>query len=176
MNIMKSMIAMSLVALFMSVASVDLCAQTTSAKVGADDKKEAQKEKVVERVVEKSGPSVEQQLRKMFNSKSETSLSAPRLENMGVFFLDKHTGDVTVMGVYKSEFVRWRIQRDSVADDVVNEDQLVNYQLIKYGNSESDVVLLNVNTGVMWTLDYKGLILNYKNSRFVYLPMRDTEW
>ena len=176
MNIMKSMIAMSLVALFMSVASVDLCAQTTSAKVGADDKKEAQKEKVVERVVEKSGPSVEQQLRKMFNSKSETSLSAPRLENMGVFFLDKHTGDVTVMGVYKSESVRWRIQRDSVADDVVNEDQLVNYQLIKYGNSESDVVLLNVNTGVMWTLDYKGLILNYKNSRFVYLPMRDTEW
>ena len=176
MNIMKSMIAMSLVALFMGVASVDLCAQTTSAKAGADDKKEVQKEKVVERVVEKSGPSVEQQLRKMFNSKSETSLSAPRLENMGVFFLDKHTGDVTVMGVYKSESVRWRIQRDSVADDVVNEDQLVNYQLIKYGNSESDVVLLNVNTGVMWTLDYKGLILNYKNSRFVYLPMRDTEW
>ena len=130
MNIMKSMIAMSLVALFMSVASVDLCAQTTSAKAGSDDKKEAQKEKVVERVVEKSGPSVEQQLRKMFNSKSETSLSAPRLENMGVFFLDKHTGDVTVMGVYKSESVRWRIQRDSVADDVVNEDQLVNYQLI----------------------------------------------
>lgn len=175
MNMMKTMIAMSLVALFMSVASVDLCAQTTSAKAGSDDKKEVQKEKVVERVVEKSGPSVEQQLRKMF-SKSETSLSAPRLENMGVFFLDKHTGDVTVMGVYKSEFVRWRIQRDSVADDVVNEDQLVNYQLIKYGNSESDVVLLNVNTGVMWTLDYKGLILNYKNSRFVYLPMRDTEW
>ena len=176
MNIMKSMIAMSLVALFMSVASVDLCAQTTSAKAGSDDKKEVQKEKVVERVVEKSGQSVEQQLRKMFNSKSETSLSAPRLENMGVFFLDKHTGDVTVMGVYKSESVRWRIQRDSVADDVVNEDQLVNYQLIRYGNSESDVVLLNVNTGVMWTLDYKGLILNYKNSRFVYLPMRDTEW
>lgn len=176
MNIMKTIFATSVVALFMSVASVDLCAQTSSVKVGADNKKEEPKEKVVERVVEKSsGPSVEQQLRKMF-AKAETSLSGPRLENMGVLFLDKYTGDVTVMGSYKGELVRWRIQRDSVADDVINEDQIVNYQLIKYGNAESDVVLLNVNTGVMWTLDYKGLILNYKNSRFVYLPMRDTEW
>lgn len=176
MNIMKTMIAASVVALFMSVASVDLCAQTTSVKVGADNKKEEPKEKVVERVVEKSsGPSVEQQFRKIF-AKSETSLCGPRLENLGVFFLDKYTGDVTVMGFYKSEPVRWRILRDSVADDVINEDQIVNYQLIKYDNAESDVVLLNVNTGVMWTLDYKGLILNYRNSRFVYLPMRDTEW
>ena len=178
MDIKKTIIVTALVTLIMAIFSVDSYAQTVSVKVGNDDKekKEEPKEKVVEKVVEKSGPSVEQELRKLFSLKSETSLTGPRVENIGKYFLDKYTGEVTVIGSYKNEPVRWKIVRDHVPADVVNENQLVNYQLIKFGTGDNDMVLVNVNTGVMWTIDFKGLSFNFRNTRFVYIPMRDTEW
>ena len=126
--------------------------------------------------MEKSGPSVEQELKKLFGLKSETSLTGPRVENIGKYFLDKHTGEVTVVGYHKNEPVRWRILRDNVTEDVANEDQLVNYQLIKFGTGDNDIVLVNVNTGVMWGVDFKGLGIGFRNTRFIYIPMRDTEW
>ena len=39
--------------------------------------------------MEKSGPSVEQELKRLFGFKSETSLTGPRVENIGKYFLDK---------------------------------------------------------------------------------------
>jgi hypothetical protein len=72
--------------------------------------------------------------------------------------------------------VRWRILRDNVPEDVIDEDQLVNYQLIKFGTGDNDIVLLNVNSGVMWGVDFKGLSFSFRNTRFTYIPMRDTEW
>ena len=88
---------------FIMLFSVDVNAQTVSMKVGTGDKekKDEPKEKVVEKVVEKSGPSVEQELKKLFGLKSETSLTGPRVENIGKYFLDKYTGEVTVVGYYK---------------------------------------------------------------------------
>ena len=178
MCIKKTVIVTSLVVLAMTMFSVNSYAQTVSVKVGNDDKekKEEPKEKVVEKVVEKSTLSVEQELKKLFGQKSETSLTGPRVENIGKFFLDKHTGEVTVMGSHKYEPVRWRILRDNVREDLAYKDQLVNYQLIRFGTGENDIVLMNVNTGAMWALDFKGLGLNYKNARFIYVPMKDTEW
>ena len=163
---------------FIMLFSVDVNAQTVSVKVGTDEKekKEEPKEKVVEKVVEKSGPSVEQELKKLFGLKSETSLTGPRVENIGKYFLDKYTGEVTVVGYYKNEPVRWRILRDNVPEDVINEDQLVNYQLIRFDTGDNDIVLVNVNSGVMWGVDFKGLSFTYKNTRFAYIPMKDTEW
>ena len=158
--------------------SVDVNAQTVSMKVGTGDKekKDEPKEKVVEKVVEKSGPSVEQELKKLFGLKSETSLTGPRVENIGKYFLDKYTGEVTVVGYYKNEPVRWRILRDNVPEDVIDEEQLVNYQLIKFGTGDNDIVLVNVNSGIMWGVDFKGLSFSFRNTRFTYIPMRDTEW
>ena len=158
--------------------SVDVNAQTVSVKVGTGDKekKDEPKEKVVEKVVEKSGPSVEQELKKLFGLKSETSLTGPRVENIGKYFLDKYTGEVTVVGYYKNEPVRWRILRDNVPEDVIDEEQLVNYQLIKFGAGDNDIVLVNVNSGIMWGEDFKGLSFSFRNTRFTYIPMRDTEW
>lgn len=163
---------------FIMLFSVDVNAQTVSVKVGTDEKekKEEPKEKVVEKVVEKSGPSVEQELKKLFGLKSETSLTGPRVENIGKYFLDKYTGEVTVVGYYKNEPVRWRILRDNVPEDVIDEDQLVNYQLIRFDTGDDDIVLVNVNSGVMWGVDFKGLSFTYKNTRFAYIPMKDTEW
>lgn len=163
---------------FIMLFSVDVNAQTVSVKVGTDEKekKDEPKEKVVEKVVEKSGPSVEQELKKLFGLKSETSLTGPRVENIGKYFLDKYTGEVTVVGYYKNEPVRWRILRDNVPEDVIDEDQLVNYQLIRFDTGDDDIVLVNVNSGVMWGVDFKGLSLTYKNTRFAYIPMKDTEW
>ena len=163
---------------FIMLFSVDVNAQTVSMKVGTGDKekKDEPKEKVVEKVVEKSGPSVEQELKKLFGLKSETSLTGPRVENIGKYFLDKYTGEVTVVGYYKNEPVRWRILRDNVPEDVINEDQLVNYQLIRFDTGDNDIVLVNVNSGVMWGVDFKGLSFTYKNTRFAYIPMKDTEW
>ena len=178
MDIKKTIIVTALVMLVMTMFSVDSYAQTVSAKVGTGDKekKEEPKEKVVEKVVEKSGPSVEQELKKLFGLKSETSLTGPRVENIGKYFLDKYTGEVTIVGYYKNEPVRWRILRDNVPEDVINEDQLVNYQLIRFGTGDNDIVLVNVNSGVMWAVDFKGLSFTYKNTRFAYIPMKDTEW
>ena len=119
---------------------------------------------------------MEQELKKLFGLKSETSLTGPRVENIGKYFLDKHTGEVTVVGYHRNEPVRWRILRDNVTEDVANEDQLVNYQLIKFGTGDNDIVLVNVNTGVMWGIDFKGLSFSFRNTRFAYIPMRDTDW
>ncbi len=178
MNITRTITAAILLSFIVTLFSVDASAQTVSVKVGTNDKekKEEPKEKVVEKVVEKSGPSVEQELKKLFGLKYETSLTGPRVENIGKYFLDKHTGEVTVVGYHKNEPVRWRILRDNVPEDVANEDQLVNYQLIKFGTGDNDIVLVNVNTGVMWGVDFKGLSFSFRNTRFVYIPMRDTEW
>lgn len=171
-------IAAAVLLSFIMLFSIDVNAQTVSVKVGTSDKekKEEPKEKVVEKVVEKSGPSVEQELKKLFGLKSETSLTGPKVENIGKYFLDKHTGEVTVVGYHKNEPVRWRILRDNVPEDVANEDQLVNYQLIKFGTGDNDIVLVNVNTGVMWGVDFKGLSFSFRNTRFLYIPMRDTDW
>ena len=178
MDIKKTIIVTALVMLVMTMFSVDSYAQTVSSKVGTGDKekKEEPKEKVVEKVVEKSGPSVEQELKKLFGLKSETSLTGPRVENIGKYFLDKYTGEVTVVGYYKNEPVRWRILRDNVPEDVIDEEQLVNYQLIRFDTGDNDIVLVNVNSGVMWGVDFKGLSFTYKNTRFAYIPMKDTEW
>lgn len=174
----KTIVVTAIVTVFAALLSIDISAQAISVKVGTRDeeKKEEPKEKVVEKVVEKSGPSVAQELKKLFGFKPETSLTGPRVENIGKYFLDKHTGEVTVVGQYKNEPVRWRILRDNVAEDVINEDVLVNYQLIKYDTGDNDLVLVNLNTGVMWVVDFKGLTANFKNVRFTYIPMVDTKW
>lgn len=177
MKISRALVATVLLS-FIMLFSVDVNAQTVSMKVGTGDKekKDEPKEKVVEKVVEKSGPSVEQELKKLFGLKSETSLTGPRVENIGKYFLDKYTGEVTVVGYYKNEPVRWRILRDNVPEDVIDEEQLVNYQLIKFGTGDNDIVLVNVNSGIMWGVDFKGLSFSFRNTRFTYIPMRDTEW
>lgn len=178
MKITRTISAAALLSVAMMLFSVDINAQTVSVKVGSDDKekKEERKEKVVEKVVEKSGPSVEQELKRLFGFKSETSLSGPQVENIGKYFLDKHTGEVTIVGYYRNEPVRWRILRDKIDEDFINEDKLVNYQLIKFGTGDNDIVLVNVNSGAMWGIDFKGFSFNYKNTRFKYIPMMDTEW
>ena len=178
MDIKKTIIVIASVMLVMTMFSVDSYAQTVSVKVGTGDKekKGEPKEKVVEKVVEKSGHSVEQELKKLFGLKSETSLTGPRVENIGKYFLDKYTGEVTVVGYYKNEPVRWRILRDNVPEDVIDQEQLVNYQLIKFGTGDYDIVLVNVNSGVMWGVDFKGLSFSFRNTRFNYIPMKDTEW
>lgn len=174
----RTIAAATLLSAIMMSFSINANAQSISVKVGSDDKekKEEPKEKVVEKVVEKSETSVEQELRKLFGFKTETSLSGPRIENIGKYFLDKHTGEVTVIGYYKNEPVRWRILRDNLPEDVAYEDQLVNYQLIKFDTGDNDIVLVNLNTGIMWAMDFKGFSLTFKNTRFAYIPMRDTEW
>ena len=179
MLIRKTIIASATAAAIMMLFSAETFAQTVSAKVGINDKnekKEEPKEKVVEKVVEKSGPSVEQELKRLFGFKSETLLTGPRVENIGKYFLDKHTGEVTMIGNYKNEPIRWRILRDKLPEDVINEDELVNYQLIKFDTGDNDIVLVNVNTGIMWAIDFKGFTFSNRNTRFVYIPMRDTEW
>ena len=81
-----------------------------------------------------------------------------------------------MIGNYKNEPIRWRILRDKLPEDVINEDELVNYQLIKFDTGDNDIVLVNVNTGIMWAIDFKGFTFSNRNTRFVYIPMRDTEW
>lgn len=179
MKIERSFRTAFILSTIMMMFALDASAQSLSVKVGTNDKdvkKEEPKEKVVENVVEKSGPSVAQEIRKLFGVKSETSLTGPRVENIGKYFLDKYTGEVTMISYHRNEPVRWRILRDRVDEDYIYDDQFVNYQLIKYSTSENDIILVNINTGAMWCLDFKGLGLNNKNARFKYLPMRDTDW
>lgn len=161
MNIKRSFIAGSLLCFVMMTPSA---AQGFSVKVGDEDDKK--NEKVEEKPdddakPDKSAPSLEHELKRIFGVKSETSLSGPRVENIGKYFLDKYTGEVTMVSFYRNEPVRWRILRDHVPDDVV---------------SDTDVVLLNINTGAMWGLDFKGISFNYKHTRFKYIPKVDTEW
>ena len=154
--------------------AADMSAQTISLNIGSyeeKEKKEESKEKPVEKPAEKSSPSLEYQLKLIFGVKSETSLEDPRVENIGKYFLDKYTGQVTLISYYKGDPVRWDILRDNVPDDYVHNKEAVNYQLIKYGDNSDNLILVNLNSGVMWAIDIKGL--SYKNTRLVYIPITD---
>lgn len=118
--------------------------------------------------------SLDEELKRIFGAKSETSLKGSRIENIGKYFLDKYTGEVTLVNMRKYSYVRWRIPRDPAPDDLIDYDDIVNYQLIKYGNGDDDIVLLNINTGAMWVVNFKGINLSYKNTELKYIPAVDT--
>lgn len=155
----------------------EMSAQTVSVKVGTEneEKKEVIKEKVVEKEVVKSGPSLEQELKKVFGMKSETSIGGARIENLGKYFLDKYTGQVTLVTYQRGEPVRWNILRDRTDDDIVYDRDTYNYQLVRYGSGNDDILLININTGAMWAIDFKGLKRTYKNARLKYIPAVDTK-
>lgn len=156
-------------------SSNEIYAQTVSVKVGNTDKKEEKKEeKVVEKVVEKSGPTLEQELKRVFGMKSETSLGGSRIENLGKYFLDKYTGQVSLITYHRGEPIRWNIMRDNVPEDWVKYPDEVNYQLMRYGGKEDQILLININTGAMWAIDTRGV--TYKNTRLKYIPAMNTEW
>lgn len=154
----------------------EMSAQTVSVKVGTEneEKKEVIKEKVVEKEVVKSGPSLEQELKKVFGMKSETSIGGTRIENLGKYFLDKYTGQVTLVTYKRGEPVRWNILRDRTDDDIVYNRDTYNYQLVRFGSGNDDIVLININTGAMWAIDFKGLKRTYKKYRLKYIPAVDT--
>lgn len=154
-----------------------MSAQTVSVKVGTEneEKKEVIKEKVVEKEVVKSGPSLEQELKKVFGMKSETSIGGTRIENLGKYFLDKYTGQVTLVTYQRGEPVRWNILRDRTDDDIVYDRDTYNYQLVRFGSGNDDILLININTGAMWAIDFKGLKRTYKNARLKYIPAVDTK-
>ena len=156
----------------------DMSAQTVSVKVGTEkeEKKEESKEKVVEKEVVKSGPTLEQELKKAFGMKSETSIGGSRIENLGKYFLDKYTGQVTLVTYQRGEPVRWNILRDRTPDDIIYDDQAYNYQLVRYGEGNDNILLININTGAMWAIDTKGLSFTYKNTRLKYIPAVDATW
>ena len=156
----------------------DMSAQTVSVKVGTekDEKKEESKEKVVEKEVVKSGPTLEQELKKAFGMKSETSIGGSRIENLGKYFLDKYTGQVTLVTYQRGEPVRWNILRDRTPDDIIYDEQTYNYQLVRYGDGNDNIILININTGAMWAIDSKGLSFSQKNTRLKYIPAVDTTW
>lgn len=155
----------------------EMSAQTVSVKVGTEneEKKEVIKEKVVEKEVVKSGPSLEQELKKVFGMKSETSIGGARIENLGKYFLDKYTGQVTLVTYQRGEPVRWNILRDRIDDDIVHDRDTYNYQLVRFGSGNDDILLININTGAMWAIDFKGLKRTYKNARLKYIPAVDTK-
>ena len=124
----------------------------------------------------KSGPTLEQELKKAFGMKSETSLGGSRIENLGKYFLDKYTGQVSMVTYHRGEPVRWNILRDNVPEDWVDDPETVNYQLVKYGEGTDNVLLLNINSGAMWAIDTKGLTFSYKNTRLKFIPAVDTSW
>jgi hypothetical protein len=154
----------------------EMSAQTVSVKVGTEneEKKEVIKEKVVEKEVVKSGPSLEQELKKVFGMKSETSIGGARIENLDKYFLDKYTGQVTLVTYQRGEPVRWNILRDRTDDDIVYDRDTYNYQLVRFGSGNDDILLININTGAMWAIDFKGLKRTYKNARLKYIPAVDT--
>ena len=157
----------------------DISAQTVSVKVGTEKeekKKDEPKEKSEVKPVQSSGPSLEQELRKAFGMKSETSIGGSRIENLGKYFLDKYTGQVTLVTYQRGEPVRWNILRDKTDDDIVYDEQAYNYQLVRYGDSNDNILLINVNTGAMWAIDTKGLSFSYKNTRLKYIPAVDATW
>ena len=156
----------------------DMSAQTVSVKVGTEkeEKKKEPEEKVVEKEVVKSGPTLEQELKKAFGMKSETSIGGSRIENLGKYFLDKYTGQVTLVTYQRGEPVRWNILRDRTPDDIIYDDQAYNYQLVRYGDGNDNIILININTGAMWAIDSKGLSFSQKNTRLKYIPAVDTTW
>ena len=160
-----------------TLSSYEISAQNISLKIRSEDKKEKKeesKEKVVEKEVVKSGPTLEQELKKIFGMKSETSLGGSRMENLGKYFLDKYTGQVYLITYHKGDPVRWNIQRDEVKEDWVDEHYTVNYQLVRYGDHSDNILLININSGAMWAIDTKGF--SYKNTRLKYIPAVDTSW
>jgi len=161
------------------LTSNEISAQTVSVKIGSEDnkeKKEETKEKVVEKETVKSGPTLEQELKKAFGMKSETSLGGSRIENLGKYFLDKYTGQVSMVTYHRGEPVRWNILRDNVPEDWVDDPETVNYQLVKYGEGTDNVLLLNINSGAMWAIDTRGITFSYKNTRLKFIPAVDTSW
>ena len=156
----------------------DMSAQTVSVKVGTEkeEKKKEPEEKVVEKEVVKSGPTLEQDLKKAFGMKSETSIGGSRIENLGKYFLDKFTGQVTLVTYQRGEPVRWNILRDRTPDDIIYDEQTYNYQLVRYGDGNDNIILININTGAMWAIDSKGLSFSHKNTRLKYIPAVDTTW
>ena len=157
----------------------DISAQTVSVKVGTEQeekKKEEPKEKSEVKPVQSSGPSLEQELKKVFGMKSETTIGGSRIENLGKYFLDKYTGQVTLVTYQRGEPVRWNILRDSTPDDIIYDEQAYNYQLVRYGDGNDNILLININTGAMWAIDTKGLTFSYKNTRLKYIPAVDTTW
>jgi len=161
------------------LTSNEISAQTVSVKIGSEDnkeKKEETKEKVVEKETVKSAPTLEQELKKAFGMKSETSLGGSRIENLGKYFIDKYTGQVSMVTYHRGEPVRWNILRDNVPEDWVDDPETVNYQLVKYGEGTDNVLLLNINSGAMWAIDTRGLTFSYKNTRLKFIPAVDTSW
>lgn len=173
----ESRMLAALAVLFFVVAwaSSDASAQSFSASVGNDDGKK-------EETVGKSGsvndtapaPSLEQELRRLAGVKTETSLGGSRMENIGRYFLDKYTGEVSIVSFHRNEPVRWRVLRDKVPEDVVEDPRAVNYQMFRIGSGENEIVLMNVHTGTMWEIDVKSFSLNYKNAKLRYVPIIDT--
>ena len=95
--------------------SNDISAQTVTVKVGTEKeekKKEDLKEKSEVKPVQSSSPTLEQELKKVFGMKSETTIGGSRIENLGKYFLDKYTGQVTLVTYQRGEPVRWNILRD----------------------------------------------------------------
>ena len=157
----------------------DISAQTVSVKVGTEQeekKKEEPKEKSEVKPVQSSGPTLEQELKKVFGMKSETTIGGSRIENLGKYFLDKYTGQVTLVTYQRGEPVRWNILRDRTPDDIIYDEQAYNYQLVRYGDGNDNILLININTGAMWAIDTKGLTFSYKNTRLKYIPAVDTSW
>lgn len=173
MNTVKSLHAVLLLSL--TLISYSAVAQSLPSNINSDDKKKTET-KVVEKVVEKSGPSVASELRKLLGTKTETSLDGPRVENIGKYFLDKYTGEVTIFAYHRNEPIRWRVLRDNVPEDIITDPQTVNYQMFRIGTSENDIILMNINTGVMWAIDVKPLSVNHKKTTLQYIPVTDTEY
>lgn len=143
------------------LSSHEVSAQTVSIKIGSEEKKE-KKEEPKEKIVEKEVV------------KSETSLGGPRIENLGKYFLDKYTGQVSLVTYHKGEPVRWNILRDNTPEDWIWDHDTVNYQLIRYADGTDNILLININSGAMWAIDTKGF--SYKNTRLKYIPAVDAGW
>lgn len=172
---MSTIKLLSAILLSFTLMSYTAAAQNQTSNTGSDDKKQTET-KVVEKVVEKSGPSVASELRKLLGTKTETSLDGPRVENIGKYFLDKYTGEVTIFAYHRNEPIRWRVLRDNVPEDIITDPQTVNYQMFRIGTSENDIILMNINTGVMWAIDAKPLSINHKKTTLQYIPVTDTEY
>ena len=86
------------------------------------------------------------------------------------------TGQVTLVTYQRGEPVRWNILRDRTPDDIIYDEQAYNYQLVRYGDGNDNILLININTGAMWAIDTKGLTFSYKNTRLKYIPAVDTSW
>lgn len=153
----------------------DTSAQTVSVNVNTD-KKEKKEDKSDVKPTKSSGPSLEHELKKFFGMKSETTIGGARIENLGKYFLDKFTGQVTLVENHRGEPKRWNILREETHDDIVYDEEGYNYQLVRYGDDNDNILLININTGAMWAIDRKGLMFTYKNTRLKYIPAEDATW